>query len=284
VVGGDSLVGSAIEGHCRALGLPVEVSSRRPGPAEDSIFLDLSDPDFQPLEHRHFATAFICAAVSNMQACQAEPEGTRRINVVNTVELMRRLGDRGTHLLFLSSSQVFDGEAPAPDEQAMTNPKNEYGRQKLAVEEAIAREVMPAAVLRPTKILASHPVGVFKAWSEALSQGRPVQAATNMALSPVMEADVAKAAERLASGGHRGVWHLGSIDDIVYCDAARLMAERRHVPTSLVNGEELTEAQVPSIYRHRHVTLSCEKIARSIDMPLRRSRDVLDALFAGFAG
>jgi dTDP-4-dehydrorhamnose reductase len=284
VVGGDSLVGSALQVHCRKLGSAVDVTSRRPVGQQDggTVFLDLGDPDFTPLQGGTYDAAFICAAVTSMQACQAEPARSRRINVDNTLELMRRLADHGTHLVFLSSSQVFDGETPMPDEAAPTSPKNEYGAQKLAVEEAIEREGLPAAVLRPTKVLADRPVGVFKGWFEALAKGQPVQAATNMALSPVMVGDVAEAAERLAAGRHRGVWHLGSSDEIGYFDAARLMAEMRGLPVSLVQGEALTEAQVPQIYRHRYVTLSCEKIARTLPMPVRSARDILDTLFAGF--
>jgi dTDP-4-dehydrorhamnose reductase len=283
VVGGDSLVGSELQVHCRKLGLAVDASSRRTGTqAAGTFFLDLGDPDFTPLQRGNYDVAFICAAVTSMQACQSDPARSRRINVDNTLDLMRRLADRGTHLVFLSSSQVFDGETPMPDEAAPTAPKNEYGAQKRAVEEAIERQKLPAAVLRVTKVLADRPVGVFKGWFEALAKGQPVQAATNMALSPVMVADVAEAAERLAAGRHRGVWHLGSSDDIGYFDAARLMAETRHLPLSLVQGEELTDAQVPEIYRHRYVTLSCEKIARTLPMPVRRARDILDALFAGF--
>jgi dTDP-4-dehydrorhamnose reductase len=284
VVGGDSLVGSALQMHCRKLGLTVDASSRRAAArqAPGAVFLDLGDPDFTPLQGSRYDVAFICAAVTSMQVCQGDPALSRRINVDNTLDLMRRLADRGTHLVFLSSSQVFDGETPMPDEAAPTAPKNEYGAQKLAVEQAIERDALPAAVLRVTKVLADRPVGVFKGWFEALAKGQPVQAATNMALSPVMVADVAEAAERLAAGRHRGVWHLGSSDDIGYFDAARLMAEMRHLPLSLVQGEALTETQVPEIYRHRYVTLSCEKIARTLPMPVRRARDILDALFAGF--
>jgi dTDP-4-dehydrorhamnose reductase len=280
VVGGDSLVGSELQVHCRKLGWAVEATSRRAA-TPGGIFLDLSDPDFTPLQRADYDVAFVCAAVTSMQVCQSDPARSRRINVDSTLDLMRRLADRGTHLVFLSSSQVFDGETPMPDEAAPTAPKNEYGAQKLAVEEAIERHKLPAAVLRVTKVLADRPVGVFKGWFEALAKGQPVQAATNMALSPVMVADVAEAAERLAAGRHRGVWHLGSSDDIGYFDAARLMAETRHLPVTLVQGEELTEAQVPDIYRHRYVTLSCEKIA-SLPMPVRRARDILDTLFAGF--
>ena len=280
VVGGDSLVGAAIHSLCRKSGNPVEISSRRPG--TNGVFLDLRDPDFTSLERTRYEFAFVCAAVTDMRACQEEPALTRRINVDNTIELMLRLADRGTHLLFLSSSQVFDGEAAAPLEEAATCPKNEYGAQKLAVEQAIARHELPAAVLRPTKILASHPVGVFKAWFEALRKGKAIQAATNMALSPVMVEDVAQAAGLLAAGRHRGIWHLGASDEMTYFEAARLMAEMQHMPQTLVNGEALTEAQVPSIYRHRYTTLSSRKIARTLGVPLRCARDVLDTLFARF--
>ena len=284
VVGGDSLVGSALQGHCRKLGMAVDVSSRRPdaGQAPNSFLLDLGDPDFAPLARASYRYALVCAAVTSMQACQDEPELTRRINVANTLELMRRLAGRGTRMVFLSSSQVFDGETAAPAEDTPTCPKNEYGAQKLAVELAIARDDLPAAILRPTKVLADRPVGVFKGWFEALARGQPVQAATNMALSPVMVGDVADAAARLAVGDHRGIWHLGASDDIGYFDAARLMAEMRHLPMALVKGEVLTEAQVPAIFRHRHVTLSCEKVARSLGLPVKRARDILNELFSGF--
>ena len=176
VVGGDGLVGSAIHSHCRRSGISVEISSRRPGTKD--FFLDLRDPDFAPLDRTTYEFAFVCAAVTDMRACQEEPALTRRVNVANTIELMCRLADRGTHLLFLSSSQVFDGETAGPREDAATCPKNEYGAQKLAVEQEIARHGLPAAILRPTKILASHPVGVFKAWFEALGKGKAIQAAT----------------------------------------------------------------------------------------------------------
>jgi len=280
VVGGDSLVGSGIQLHCREAGIPVEISSRRPG--AKGLLFDLRDPDFAPLERTRHEFAFICAAVTDMRACQDEPVLTRRVNVDNTIELMRRLADRGTHLVFLSSSQVFDGETANPAEDATTCPKNEYGAQKLAVEQAIARHELPAAILRPTKILASHPVGVFKAWFDALGKGHAIQAATNMPISPVTVEDVARAAVLLAAGRHRGIWHLGASDEMTYFEAARLMAERQQLPQALVKGEALTDAQVPSMYRHRHGTLSSRKIARALDMPLRGARDVLAMLFAHF--
>src|SRR5690349_6154025 len=142
VVGGDSLVGSELKVHCRKLGWTVDATSRRTE-AQGGVFLDLGDPDFTPLQRADYDVAFVCAAVTSMQVCQSDPARSRRINVDNTLDLMRRLADRGIHLVFLSSSQVFDGETPMPDEAAPTAPKNEYGAQKLAVEQAIERQKLP---------------------------------------------------------------------------------------------------------------------------------------------
>ena len=145
------------------------MSSRRAGTT--GVFLDLGDPDFAPLERTRYGFAVICAAITDMRACQDDPNGSRRVNVTNTLEVLRRLADRGTRSVFLSSSQVFDGETASPDEEAPTCPKNQYGAQKVAVEEAIAAEKLPVAVLRITKVLAERPVGVFKGWFDTLRQG-----------------------------------------------------------------------------------------------------------------
>src|SRR5260370_39594339 len=96
-----------------------------------------------------------------------------------------------------------------------------------------------------------------------------------MRISPVMVEDVARAARLLVAGRHRGIWHLGASDEMTYFEAARLMAERQQLPQALVKGEALTEAQGPSIYRHRHATLSSRKIALALDMPLSSARDLL---------
>src|SRR5262249_8337446 len=164
----------------------------------------------------------VCAAVTDMRICQDNPRRSRLINVTNTLELLRRLAERGTRCVFLSSSQGFDGETSEPDEEAPTCPKNENGAQKVRGEEAVVAETLPVAVLRVTKVLAERPVGLFKGWFESLLQGHAIQPASNIALSPVTVSDVAEAAARLGFEGRVGVWHLGSRDAIGYDEAARL--------------------------------------------------------------
>jgi dTDP-4-dehydrorhamnose reductase len=280
VVGGDGLVGRHLAEILRAQGHSVVATSRRPGAG--TLALDLAAPPLDALAGRGFSHAFICAAVTSLQACEAAPEATRRANVEGTLALMRRLAADGSHLVFFSSSQVFDGEIPLPDEAAPTAPKNAYGRQKREVEEAVAAEGLPAAVIRIPKILARHPVGVFRGWYDSLRRGEPATAATNMPISAVSVDWVVEGAMRLGFGRHTGIWHLSSADEMPYYAAALLMAEICGLPRDLVQGRELADAQVPAIFRHRFAALDAGKFAGAFHAPPPATRAVLTTLFSAF--
>src|SRR5215831_16548392 len=187
VIGSDGLVGAELVGALRGAGYAVRATSRRARP--NTIPLDLADPDLRALSRERFACAFVCAGMTNMQECERSPEAARHVNVENTLKVMRALAHAGAHLVFFSSGQVFDGEFPRPGEAAPRRPKNRYGRHKLEVEEAVARERLPAAYLRITKILARIPVGMFRTWHTALAAGEPAVAASNMTLAPVSVED-----------------------------------------------------------------------------------------------
>jgi dTDP-4-dehydrorhamnose reductase len=280
VIGGDGLVGSEVVLALRAAGYAVRATSRRSRP--DALQLDLADPDLPALARERFACAFVCAGVTGMQECERAPDAARLVNVGNTLRVMRALAQAGAHLVFLSSGQVFDGEVPRPDEAALRRPKNLYGRHKAEVEEAIAREGLPAAVLRITKILARVPVGAFRTWHGALRAGKPAVAATNMTIAPVSVEDVGQAAIRLALERRVGPWHLSSADEITYAQAALHMAQACGLPAALVRGEAVTEAQVPAIYRHRYAALDCGKLAAALGFPIRPATTVLADLFSAY--
>ena len=282
VIGGDGLVGGEIVLALRGSGHAVRATSRRPRP--DALPLDLADPDVRFVQRERHACAFVCAGITNMRECERAPGEARRVNVEGTLKVMRALAAAGTHLVFLSSGQVFDGDVPLPGETAARRPKNLYGRQKLEVEDAITREGLPAAVLRITKILARSPVGIFRTWHEALRAGQPAMAATNITIAPVAVEDVAQAAIRLGLGRHTGPWHLSSSDEVAYAEAVLRMADLCGLPRELVRGEEVTEAQVPAIHRHRYAALDARKLAGALGFPIRTAADVLAELFAAYPG
>ena len=280
VVGADSLIGGHVVNALAAAGAFYQATSRRAD--ADALRFDLANPSFGAFDNKQFGFAVVCAAVSNMRTCEADPQSTRGINVEGTLRLLRRLAQSDTPAVFLSSSQVFDGEVMRPDEAATCSPKNAYGRQKREVEEAIADEQLPVAVLRVPKVLARWPVAMFATWYDRLAQGDPIVAANNMPLAPVSAEDVAAAAIRLGSQRRTGIWHLSSSDEVPYHQAALWLAEVCGMSPALVDQEAVTEEKVPGIYRHRYAALAADKIASGLGMPIRTSETVLRDLFGDF--
>jgi dTDP-4-dehydrorhamnose reductase len=280
IVGGDSLIGRHVADACATAGQKARATSRRPD--SYGIRLDLSEPDLSALGEVRFDRAVLCAAVTNMQVCQKNPEATRRVNVTGTLDLMRHFAERGVTMVYLSSSQVFDGERLLPDEASLCAPKNVYGQQKRDVEEAIAMERLPVAVLRVPKVLARQPIGMFAGWNRSLGRQEAILAATNIPLAAVSADDVAAVALRLASERAGGIWHLSSSDEVPYYQAAIWMAESCGFPPSLVRPEAVSETKVPAIFRHRHAALATGKIASKFGVRIRPVRDTLAELFAAF--
>lgn len=150
IVGGESTIGGAL---ARRLAGRALTTTRRAG---GSLRLDQASPASSWPALAAVDVAFLCAAVGHLDACEAEPLATRRVNVDATVELARRRQAGGAFVVFLSSNQVFDGRQPERRHDAPPCPINEYGRQKAETEQRLEG----CAVLRLTKVvtppLATH--------------------------------------------------------------------------------------------------------------------------------
>jgi dTDP-4-dehydrorhamnose reductase len=264
VVGGDSMIGAAIATAAGALGLRVIATTRRstPGMAQ----LDLADPKkWDWLEGVRARTAVLAAAVARLDACHLDPEASSRVNVTGTVELGRRLAARGTHLIHLSTNQVFSGETPSPAEDAPLSPANVYGRQKADAEAGLLSLGPTATVLRLTKVI--HPgMALFQGWADALAEGRMVRPARDMALAPVTVDLVVQAVLALAKLGWAapertaGIFHLSAADEISYADAALVVARRLGADPALVRPVDSVAAGYVREQPPRHTIMACGRL------------------------
>src|SRR5437016_3263455 len=134
VVGADGMIGGALLRRLHAAGRPALGTSRRPDAGQGLMSLDLAAPPDKwdgPL----VAVAYVCAAVTRLEACRRDPHGAARVNVDGTVRLARLLAGQGAFVVFLSTNHVFDGTRPYRPPHEATCPLNEYGRQKAMAEE-----------------------------------------------------------------------------------------------------------------------------------------------------
>ena len=145
---------------------------------------------------------------------------------------MKILVEKGAHVLFLSSNQVFNGKHPMEKPDAARKPINEYGRQKAEVEMFI--ETLPkACILRLTKVIYQD-IPLLKNWLEKLSKGKFVFAFEDMTLSPVKLNEVVIKIDNLVNDNAVGIFQLSGKEDLNYFNFAQKFAEKQGYPVELI--------------------------------------------------
>lgn len=225
VVGGDGAIGQALTAALAASGTPVHATTRRPAHVgEGRPFLDLAATAGWT-ELPAASAAVIAASQASIQACEADPAGTRAVNVTATIELVKHLRARGTHVSFLSTNLVFDGERDQVTADAPWSPRTEYGRQKADVEAALLEMGGGTAVIRLSKVVGGD-ARLFQDWADRLRAGQTVEAFGDMVMSPLALGEVTGMLSEVAKAAGEGIYQYSARDDISYADAARYLADK----------------------------------------------------------
>lgn len=91
------------------------------------------------------------AAYTAVDAAESDRTPAWRVNAEAPAHLAHAARDAGAAIIHFSTDYIFDGRKRRPYlESDQANPLNEYGRSKLAGDEAIARSGAPHLILRTT--------------------------------------------------------------------------------------------------------------------------------------
>jgi len=109
--------------------------------------VDLSDPEKTEAGLAAFSfgerdVVVNCAAATDVDGCEKDREGARRINAESPGRIARLCADRGSRLVHIGTDYVFDGTLDRPyTEEDEPNPLSHYGVTKLEGD----REVLAAS-------------------------------------------------------------------------------------------------------------------------------------------
>lgn len=117
-----------------------------PGAVAAPSLRNATQEDIKRIVEESGAEAIIhTAAISDIGACQADPEASYRANVQLPLWLANAAGNR--KLICFSSDQVYSGSREAgPYSEEMTAPGNVYACHKLEMEQRVL-EILPEAVM-----------------------------------------------------------------------------------------------------------------------------------------
>lgn len=281
VVGADGLVGSALVASLERRGADVIGTSRRKGRlGANRFFLDLADEaSVDVVEKGSFSCAFLCAGITNMIMCEAKHGYSRQINVINTLNLARRLRASGARVVFLSSNTVFNGKALRPSEEADHCPSTEYGRQKVEVEQELlsSGDAESVSIVRLSKVL-SPVSGMAAEFIKQLTLGEPCMAFNDLWMSPISLDCVTRALLALAAGKYSGVFHLSGSDEITYAEFAHRLAAHIGADPTLVRPISSIEGGVEVLFRPDHPALGMKRTTALLGIQPETIEHVMDQL------
>lgn len=224
VTGASGLIGShlyrriVVEGH-DVVGTYHEMKDRVPvaDVGGTAVRLDLDDDASIEAAFRAAWPEVVvhCAAMSDLRSCEADPAAAERRNVRATAKLARLSSAVGARFLFCSTDQVFDGEAGGYRETDEAKPRHEYGRSKLAAEEAVRRAHAGATSVRIGLVYGASPSGDRSASEKvvlALRGGAPPRLFVDEIRTPILVDDVARLIVELFPERDLEVVHLAGPD------------------------------------------------------------------------
>jgi len=280
IVGGDGQIGAVLAAALHRQGrTPVATTRHTDRVSADRPFLDLSDDRAAWQLPADIDVAYLCAAMTGLQACEDDPEGTRAINVDAIVALADRLHGAGARVIFLSTNQVFNGTLAHPEPDTPTAPLSAYGRQKADAERGILALGDGAAVVRLTKVFAAAPP-LFGGWLETLGNSARIEPFSDMKMAPLMMDDVCAVLCRMGAAGATGIYQLSAAEDIAYADAARRLCELIGADPALVHPVRAADRGFPAFLRPAHTCLDTARAGAEFDWTAPDALDVVDGIFA----
>jgi dTDP-4-dehydrorhamnose reductase len=260
IVGRDSLIGRSLLLRLREAGQTVIGTTRRPeSSSPPDMMLDLAGDPASWQCPESVNVAVLCAGVTKIAGCRANPEDSARINVDALVALAERLASRGTFVVYLSTNHVFDGTRPFVRADDPISPATEYGRQKAEAEGRIRALDRLAAIVRFTKVLGSGDP-LFSQWSVALKNSQVIHPFSDMFMAPVPVACAVTVLCLVALTRQPGIWQVSGDRDISYAEAARLGAASLRVSDALVQPIPMAQAISGAGQPPRNTTLDIERI------------------------
>ena len=247
VTGANGLVGQALVRRLSALPeVDLLATSREDRPrfsahAGGYAPLDVDDgPAVRRLFHDFAPGAVVhCAAMSKVEACEADRAACWQVNVEATARLASACRSGGARLVLVSTDFVFPGLAGPYGEDDRPDPVNFYGRSKLAAENAVRASGLARWSVARTSLVfgAGHDLRQtnFPLWLAArLRAGTPTACPSDQMRSPTFDDDLADGLWRIVQRSRDGVYHLAGRERMSVLDFAHRIAARYGLDAGLL--------------------------------------------------
>jgi dTDP-4-dehydrorhamnose reductase len=202
--------------------------------------MDIADRSgcFRNLDKLRPAVIVNCAAYTAVDACESDPV-CWTVNADGPKHLAEWAVANGAFLVHVSTDYVFDGAKPlfnAYTEADASAPVSEYGRSKLAGEQAILESGAEAAILRTAWLYGAHGKNFLKTMLRLAVQNpqKEIRVVNDQFGSPTWSLTLARQIKAVIGAGICGVFHATSEGHCSWFDLASHFLKRMEVPHRIV--------------------------------------------------
>ena len=264
VTGAGGLLGQAVKAHCGTLGDEVH--------AFDHKTLDIADVSVvnSRLSELKPDVVFNCAAWTDVDGCESDPERAQRANAFGPQILAATCRNLGALLITISTDYVFDGARDGfYTQRDHPNPISVYGRFKLEGERLAQSAYGRTIVIRSGYIFGAGGTNFLSTVLERARRGERLKAISDMTGTPTYAPDLAARLRELAELDLPGIYHVVNAGDGVTFEAfARTALKLGGVDAALLTSTTLAELKRPAP-RPRNSKLRC-LLSKAIGLtPLR---------------
>ncbi len=179
---------------------------------------------------------YLTAATTHVDFCEQNPAESYEVNVIGAKNIVAATNYVGARLVYFSSDYIFDGKSGPYSEDALPNPINEYGKQKLIAEHYIALFSRNHLIIRTTVVYGWERQGknFVVRLLKTLEKNQEAPAPIDQIGNPTYAPNLAQASIELAESGAKGVFNLVGPELCSRYEFACEAAQAFNLPTKLI--------------------------------------------------
>jgi dTDP-4-dehydrorhamnose reductase len=211
-----------------------------------------------------------CAAMADVDACQADPAGSRRLNADLPGELAEGCASHGIPMIHISTDAVLDGTCTDfYTEQAVPNPLGVYARTKLAGELAV-QAVNPQAIIARVNFFGwslSGTRSLAEFFLNNLQEGLPSNGFTDVFFCPMFVGDLAEILLQMLEKGLSGLYHVVGSEVLSKYEFGQAIARKFGFDPDLIQPMTVDSSDLLAPRSH-NLRLSVHKLSTDLGQPV----------------
>jgi dTDP-4-dehydrorhamnose reductase len=232
------------------------------------------------LEHTQPDWIIHCAALADLDACEADPLLAKQLNTDLPYTLASHVARSGARLLHVSTDSVFDGLRGNYTEEDTPSPVGVYTQTKLEGELAVA-QADPRAIIARVNLFGWSLTGnrsLAEFFFNNLSRGRHVMGFTDVIFCPLLANDLADIFLKMLALNLSGLYHVVNSECLSKYDFGIRLAQRFALDGNLINPTSVSQSGLKAP-RSPNLSLRSDKLSKALGDSLPTLSTGLDKLF-----